>query len=92
MKLTRRLFLLIPTLVVPAKAQVADAEFLERCMNHERPWNRFIRLAYGCPSPAGPTTPETCKSGTARLDIKSFNEAGKAAKRLWPNLWQEDHR
>jgi hypothetical protein len=66
-------------------AQEVPDDLKDQAMALERPWNLFIRKLFGCPTPVGDTTPETCsKPGT--IDLQSFERAGEAAKKLWKAL------
>lgn len=72
------------TLLLPPKALSQDKDsFRDNCLALEKPWNLFIRKMFGCPTPAGDTSPETCKTEKRTVDMPSFNKAREAAKRLW---------
>lgn len=88
MKYLSRRALFAGVLCVPVgmlAAQEIPDDFKDSAMALERPWNLFIRKLFGCPTPVGDTSKETCTK-PGEIDVASFTRAGEAAKKLFKDV------
>lgn len=57
-------------------------EFQERVLAFEEPYDVFIRKLFGC-LPGAEMKPENCAVWRQEIDRKAFEQARKAAKKLF---------
>lgn len=57
-------------------------ELLWRILAFEKPWDVFVRKAFGCEL-RGETTPETCEITRSEIDYAKFRQSCEAARQLF---------
>jgi hypothetical protein len=85
----RRLFLALLGLSGARKASSQQIpgltdEFANRILEFDKKWIEFLRRMAGCDLKKKVITEEDCRISKRELHLKSFQEAGEAAYKLWP--------